>query len=204
MSGLDPSAPLTVIVDFKDPLSYLAIAPTCAMVKRLGVACDWLPKVAAVTTGRSSVSTAAEDRGTRHRRLRSEYATRDLLRYGPTGIDNPPAGDSRRLAHGLLSVRRAKPELLTSFVERIFDAIWRARRAMDDPRTVETVLADMGVNASTLNDMNVALQAIDASLAEAGVLNAPAYVIEGEVFMGRAHLPMIEWIIGGRTGSGPI
>ena len=29
---------------------------------------------------------------------------------------------------------------------------------------------------------------------EAGVVEAPAYLVGDEVFIGRAHLPMIEWI----------
>lgn len=204
MPGLDLSAPLTAIVDFKDPLSYLAVAPTCALVKRLGIVCDWLPRVGATAHTRPTGAAAREDRGTRHRRLRGDYAMRDLNRYGPAGIDNPPAGDSRLLAQALLGVREAKPELLTGFVERAFDLVWRERAVMDDRHVIADMLADMGLRALQLEDEDTVLRAVEASLAEVGVLNAPAYVIEGEVFMGRAHLPMIEWIIGGRIGTGPI
>jgi hypothetical protein len=39
---------------------------------------------------------------------------------------------------------------------------------------------------------------------EAKAFEAPAYVVGDEVFIGRAHLPMIEWLYRGRTGAPPV
>ena len=49
-----------------------------------------------------------------------------------------------------------------------------------------------------------ALASIAAELRDFGVYQSPAYVLNGEVFYGRQHLPMIRWILEGRSGPGPI
>jgi hypothetical protein len=43
-----------------------------------------------------------------------------------------------------------------------------------------------------------------ALLRDRGVSGVPCYLVEDEVFLGRQHLPMIRWILGGRRGPGPI
>jgi 2-hydroxychromene-2-carboxylate isomerase len=37
-----------------------------------------------------------------------------------------------------------------------------------------------------------------------GWFQAPGFVVEDEVFYGRQHLPMIRWILEGRSGPVPI
>jgi hypothetical protein len=41
-------------------------------------------------------------------------------------------------------------------------------------------------------------------LRTAGLVEAPAYVLGEEIFIGRAHLPMIEWLITGKAGPAPV
>ena len=41
-------------------------------------------------------------------------------------------------------------------------------------------------------------------LLESGILSAPAFVLEGEIFHGREHLPVITWMLGGRAGTPPV
>ena len=38
---------------------------------------------------------------------------------------------------------------------------------------------------------------------EAGIFGVPGYVLEGEYFFGREHLPMVRWILAGRQGGAP-
>ena len=44
----------------------------------------------------------------------------------------------------------------------------------------------------------------DPTYALAGVFETPAYLVDGEVFLGRAHLPMVRWILSNRAGPPPI
>ena len=32
----------------------------------------------------------------------------------------------------------------------------------------------------------------------------PTYLVEGQMFMGRQHLPMIRWLLTGQEGPGPL
>jgi len=36
---------------------------------------------------------------------------------------------------------------------------------------------------------------------DAGIFGVPTYVIDGEVFFGREHLPRIRWMLTGRSGA---
>jgi len=38
---------------------------------------------------------------------------------------------------------------------------------------------------------------------DAGVFGVPSYVIDGELFFGREHLPMVRWLLGGKRGTAP-
>ena len=46
--------------------------------------------------------------------------------------------------------------------------------------------------------------ALQERLVAAGLFNAPAYLVGEEVFFGRAHLPMIRWLLTDRAGPPPI
>ncbi|NJN52566.1 MAG: hypothetical protein HC809_13235 [Gammaproteobacteria bacterium] len=199
---ISPAALLTVCVDFKHPAAYLALAPTLALANRLNLAIDWVPKRIPLPRGPSEP--AGEDRGSQHRRLRHEYVLRDLRRYGPQGIDRPPAGDSTLPALGLLRVRRDCPARLSQFVAAMFDAIWAKREAMNDAHLIAGLVAAAGADGGGLAEAADDLDAIEAALTERGIFNVPAYIVDDEVFFGRAHLPMVEWIIRGREGQGPI
>ena len=38
----------------------------------------------------------------------------------------------------------------------------------------------------------------------AGIFDVPAYVVEGEIYFGRQHLPMVRWMLTGKRGEPPI
>ncbi len=39
---------------------------------------------------------------------------------------------------------------------------------------------------------------------EAGIFDVPSYLIDGEIFLGRQHLPMIRWLLSDRRGQPPV
>ena len=38
---------------------------------------------------------------------------------------------------------------------------------------------------------------------DAGIFGVPGYVLEGEYYFGREHLPMVRWMLTGRKGASP-
>ena len=61
----------------------------------------------------------------------------------------------------------------------------------------------MGSSAAPLFDLEPVTPTCN-ELRSAGLFQVPAYVVEDEVFYGRQHLPMIGWILDGRSGPVPI
>ena len=45
--------------------------------------------------------------------------------------------------------------------------------------------------------------ALQASLHPAGLFGVPSYVIDGQIFFGREHLPAVRWFLGGCDGPAP-
>src|SRR5262249_42629477 len=86
VSPLDPARP-ALLVDFKSPYAWLAGAPRRAPEAGLGFALDGLPPDAAPLQP-PTPDRDGDDRGTRHRRIRTRYWEADLRRYAESrGLD---------------------------------------------------------------------------------------------------------------------
>ncbi len=209
----DPDrAPLTVCIDFKNPHAWLAVPPTVALEDELGIDADWLPRLVRPIE-RPPPATADDDRGTRHRRIRAEYFARDVARYAAVhgltirGIHRAP--DATLAAIGLLWARRAGPAVRRGYVARVFEPYWEEALDLEDAGAIAAALEASGADGEGFADYAAGegrreLDALQETLAERGVIGVPAYLVEDEVFLGRAHLPMIRWVLTGRRGPPPI
>lgn len=193
---------LTVGIDIKSPECYLALEPTRALVRASGVDVDWLP----VVTSPSRPAPDGDDRGSRHKRHRAAYRAMDLARYarvaGLAIRDPERAPDSTLAGMAMLAAKAHSDHALQGFLDRAFERYWNAELDLEDRGALRTILEAVGV--THLAENAAGFQALQASLREAGLFTAPAYLVENEVFNGRAHLPMIRWILKGRVGPGPI
>ena len=198
-----PNKPLTVVLDIKDPHSYLAKDPTCALVDEMGVDVDWLPFVSRPLRRHSA---RGEDRGSRHRHFRAAYIERAIACYaGARGItirDIYRAPDSSLAGMGMLAAKAHSEGALRTYLDLAFRRYWENDLDIEDPDSVSGLLSAAGVSVFDFDA--VGFSALQESLDLAGVLETPAYLVDGEVFLGRAHLPMIRWILGGRAGPPPI
>lgn len=202
------SEPIRVAIDFQHPLAYLAIAPTRALESRLGRPFDWLP-YDAVPLPRPGPAASGEDRGARHRRIRAEYLAADVRRYAASrGLelgDPHREVDTSAASLGLLWLRRRAPAGTSDYVTRLFDRIWRENAPADLAFVEKTLGGDAsGFRAYAEKGGPADLAAVRAELEAAGVWNVPAFLLHGDVFIGRQHLPMVEWLATGQTGAPPI
>jgi 2-hydroxychromene-2-carboxylate isomerase len=114
---------LPVVIDFKSPLAYLAIGPTCALADELGITIFWQPLV--ITPSNAAARPSGDDRGARHRRLRADYLERDIARYAADrglairGLDRRK--DSTLASIGLLWAQSHSQSLSRAYVERVFE-----------------------------------------------------------------------------------
>ena len=202
----------TVCVDFRNPKAYLALQPTFALEDELGVAFDWLP-LPVSPMSRPSAPRSDEDRGTRHRRIRAEYNERDLRRYARVyGVElgdlyrNP---DVSIASIGLLWTKREGPNTVRAYLRAVFERYWRARLDIEDAAAIARVLREVGVDtagwdAYAKGSGRELFERTAAGLREAGLFDVPAYVVDGEIFFGRQHLPMVRWMLTGKQGEPPI
>ena len=196
-----------VAIDFKSPASYLAIAPARALESRLGRPFVWLPLD---VPGLAFHPVAEnEDRGARHRRIRAEYLANDMRRYAASrGLelgDPYRKPDTLPASLGLLWLGARAPALASDFVTRAFDRIWR-ENAPADLRFVEQSLGGeaSGFRAWAAGDGPKELARLREELGPAAMWSTPTFLVAGDAFIGRAHLPMVEWLATGQTGPGPI
>ena len=204
--------PLTVCVDFKNPHAYLGVAPTRALEARLRLDADWLPLMLPPLAP-PRPARADDDRGTRHRRIRAEYFAADLERYAASrgltlgNIYRTP--DCTAAALGLLWTRQAAAERVGRYVEAVFERLWVQDGDIEGVAVVDGILADMHIPKSGFvtwahRSGPEQLALLQAALQSAGLFNVPAYVVGDDVFYGRQHLPMVEWLLNGRVGEVPM
>jgi 2-hydroxychromene-2-carboxylate isomerase len=202
------SEPIRVVIDFASPAAYLAVEPIRALEARLGHAFEWLP-FTVTPLKRPTPARPDDDRGTRHTRIRAEYLARDLHRYAKSrGLelgDLYRERDGSSAALGLLWLRRRAPALAGDYATRVFDRIWR-EDAVADLSFVERLLGNeaAGVRAYAEDDAPRELAALRAELATTVGWIVPAFLVGDEVFLGRQHLPIVEWLATGRAGPPPI
>ena len=87
---------------------------------------------------------------------------------------------------------------------RVFGGFWEARLDIENAAAVTGILEDLGAPRFDLDEGARRLEKLSEELAERGVFGIPTYLVEGQMFMGRQHLPMIRWLLTGQEGPGPL
>lgn len=212
--------PLTVCIDINNPHAYLAKDLIYQLEDDLGLHAEWLPYLVP-SLSRPTARQAADDRGTHHRRHRARYVERDIQRYAAIrGLvigDIHRQVDSSLAALGLLYVRDKELGHRRRFIDAVFSGYWEGPLDIEDPAAMAELLDETGADfpADFPADMTAGraeLATLQARLAAAGIFNVPALVVgdvvdgvnEPEIFYGRAHLPMVRWLLRGQVGPPPI
>lgn len=211
-SRLD-DARLGVLLDLRHPLAYLALGPTLALAQSLAIEVSWLPlRAPALEPPRPAGR--EDDRGTRHRRYRAEALAREIRTYaearGLVTRDLYRGDDDVALAHlAWLWVCERRPDRLAAFLADLFRAYWARELLAPDREALASRVDAVGAGGGAFlawagREGPPVAGALDAELRERGLFQVPAYLVEGEVFYGRQHLPMVRWLLGGRSGPPPI
>ena len=190
-------APLSVAIDIKNPLDYLALEPTLCLADDLGIAVDWLPFVGRPPARQMP---GGIDRRSRHLRWRAANAARELERYAAVqGLilhDPDRAPDTALAGMALLAARARGETVLRHYLRASFEGYWSGNLNIDDRDALAHLLAEAGVRCFEPDPAG--FEELQEGLREAGIFRTPAYRLDDELFIGRAHLPMIRWILEGR------
>lgn len=204
--------PLSVAIDFKSPNAYLAIGPTCVLAEQLGISIDWQPFLVSPWKNHGPGS-EANDRGVRHRRFRADYVEREAMRYAASrglaihGLHRQT--DSSLAALGLLWTRRGPAPLARAYVQRVFERYWREELDIEDERAVSALLVEIGApvagfEAFARGEGRAELERVQAESIKAGIFEVPTYLLDGDMYVGRQHLPLIGALLSGGTDKSAV
>ena len=189
---------LKVYVDFKSPGAYLAMQPTLALIRKYDLSVIWCP----FKTTQHGVPSQRddEDRSQTHRRVRA-IARQDMhkLYARVQGVEmNFP------VTHGATDLALTTLGNLTGtqaeFVQAAFRAYWVDRQDLNDVQVVEALLRSVNATPSDEGNGATDLSRLQEHAEHDGVVDAPAYVIGEQLFIGREHLPWVERLVRDQLG----
>lgn len=217
MHPLQSDSPLIVYVDYKSPYAFLALHPTYQLEDDFGICIDW--RHLTLDIGSYLGTAKANEKGEVLESNRSEeqwawvrYAYRDakrtarqrgLVLKGTTKI-----WDSSLAAIGLQWAKAAGQGCLRRYSCMLYERFWRRELDIEDASVIAALLDEAeapteGLPAYLDGPGRRQHDALQAKLLPAGLFGVPTYVIDGHVFFGREHLPMVRWLLGGRRGPAP-
>ena len=196
---------VTAYIDYKSPYAYLAKDLAYELEDDFGVRVDWLPYVLDIPSFLGSarvdgtVKVIEEERNPHQwRRVRYSYmdcrrqaSKRGLVIRGPQKI-----WDTTLASIGMLYAKRQGSAALRRYHDITFERFWKRELDIGDPRVIGAVLAEAGTDtagfsAYAAGEGRAELERICHAAEESGVFGVPSFVVDGELFWGREHLPDI-------------
>jgi 2-hydroxychromene-2-carboxylate isomerase len=201
---------VTVYIDYKSPYAYLAKDLAYELARDFPVRLDWLPYVLDIPSflGSARVDGSGrviEENRNAHqwRRVRYGYLDcrrqarkRGLVIRGPQKI-----WDSALAACGMLYAKRQSEAVLRRYNDLTFERFWKRELDIEDPAVVTGVLAEAGADTAPFADYRAGpglqeVAQIGRDAEEKGVFGVPSFIVDGELFWGREHLPDIREMLG--------
>lgn len=190
-----------IYIDFKSPAAYLAWKPTTALLAELSASATWLP----MQTRQRPIAPqkAAETKTETHFRVR-EIARKNMhLHYAdvqgiPMKFREKPGDTDLALAAMLYAGAAGETPLLT-FIDNAFRAYWEGQQDLNDAKQVGPLLEQSGLSADAFDagEWQTRLAETGAQALDHGAIDAPAYIIAEQLFIGREHLPWIKDLLQG-------
>jgi len=209
--------PLIVYLDIKSPYAFIANDPTWQMADELGIKIDWRPLTLDISSYLGSArldekGKVKESQRTAEQWTAVKYAYRDARRYaavqGYTLRGTEKIWDTSLVHIGFWWAREQGADVLKRFLAVVYPAFWQRAFDAEDLTTVSTALAQSGADVGGFADYaegpgRAFHDQSQAAIFEAGIFGVPGYIVEGEYFFGREHLPVVRWILKGRAGQQP-
>ena len=97
---------------------------------------------------------------------------------------------------------------LRSYLDIVYERFWRRDLDIENSEVMASVLLEAGVNTDGFVDYlygqgRLIHDELQGKLYPAGIFGVPTFVIDGEIYFGREHLPSIRWHLSGCKGRAP-
>jgi 2-hydroxychromene-2-carboxylate isomerase len=209
--------PLAVYIDIKSPYAYLAVEPTRAMARSVGVEIDWRPFTLDIPSYLGSAKLDRKGKVAKSRRSTQQwtgvrYAYMDARRYanlsGKTVRGTVKIWDSSLAGIAMLWARRQGASVFDRFLDAAYPPFWRRDLDIEDVSVLQRVLSEAGADVEGFRAWadgpgRVEHDAMNEAAFDAGVFGVPSYLVGDEMWFGREHLPRVAWLLGGQQGDAP-
>ena len=211
------TSPLQVYIDYKSPYAFIAKDPTYQLEQEFGIEIDWFPLTLNIgsylgTAKKDDSGKVTESTRSPKQWLAVKYAYRDARRYAElrslTLKGTQKIWDSSLAAIGLLWAKQQGHDELKRYTDITYERFWKRELDIEDPLVIIAQLTEAGCETGGFleymtgegRDVHDRLQ---EEVLDAGYFGVPTYVIDGEVYFGRQHLPRVRWHLAGRAGPLP-
>ena len=217
MNVLESDSPLIVYTDIKSPYAFVAVRPTLALERELGLHFDWRPLTLDIPSylgsaekrnGRVVASTGRSPRTWNAIRYSYRDARRYAERQGLVLKGTEKIWDSSLANIAILWVALRDRPKLANYLEAVFPPFWRRELDIEDVTVVERCLKRAGVDpngfaAFQAKEGRALHYSLQAQFHANGIYGVPTYVLGSDVLFGREHIPYIRWRLSGCNGPAP-
>jgi 2-hydroxychromene-2-carboxylate isomerase len=196
---------ITVYTDYKSPYAYLAKDLACELERDFAVRLDWLPYVLDIPSflGSARLDDAGnviEETRNAHQWRRVKYSYMDCRRQarkrGLVIRGTTKIWDTVLASCGMLYAKRQGDAVFRAYHDRVSERFWKRELDIEDVAVIASALTEAGADtadfaAYATTEGPVEVERICRDAEAAGVFGVPTFVIEGEIFWGREHLPDI-------------
>ena len=200
---------VTIAMNLGNFASLVALAPTRAMIEEFQPTCHWRalrPANRPVTPPPSADDPLAEYKA-RRKRTRDAWAQaefqRDCDRLGLDARQTPLNVDATAANLAMQYLADTGGDVL-SFVTAALNRAFVERLPIATMEDVASLIDPDGFAEFAEGPGEVRLEEVENELAEAMIYAGPAYIVEGESFIGRQHFPLMGWLLGGQQGTPPV
>ena len=181
---------ITAYIDFKSLDCFLAIDPILRLAEDCRVNVSWQPfrtKERALPTQVASESVTQS-----HHRVRTDSERRLQRHYASLrGFDIDPRRGQVDTSAALRWLAGLEGDS-SLFVKRAFSAHWIDQIDINDSAILQRLTADCGLS---IRQDAINLDSLESEAEARGLFDAPTFLIEEHMFMGRAHIPLMSQLL---------
>jgi 2-hydroxychromene-2-carboxylate isomerase len=208
---------LEVYIDFKSPYAFIAKDATYQLEQEFGLEIDWYPLTLNIgsylgTAKKDNSGKVTESSRSPRQWLAVKYAYKDARRYaelrGLTLKGTQKIWDSSLSAIGLLWAKREGRVCLKAYIDDTYDRFWKRELDIEDPHVILEQLHASGCDVKGFEEFlngegRDSHDRLQVEILDRGYYGVPTYVIDGESYFGRQHLPRVRWHLEGKVGGLP-
>jgi 2-hydroxychromene-2-carboxylate isomerase len=199
-----------VYTDYKSPYAYLANAEIWRLEEEGLAHVEWRPYILDIPQylGSATVDDGGrviEESRNPHQWRRVKYSYMDCRRQarkqGLVIRGTQKIWDSATAAAGMLFAQQEGADVFRRYNNLVFERFWRRALDIEATNEIAKILREAGVQSPTFPDWvdkgREDVRRISKEAEANGIFGVPSFVVDGELFWGREHLPDIRSILRG-------